>query len=91
MGEGPSRLVHSGVLKRSFFRIERVSQPTLASVIMKELPGTEPVDDTTSSAAALERLHDPGTFDLDRACAPEHLGPALEECLRTLAPRGPAR
>jgi predicted Zn-dependent peptidase len=38
-----------------------------------------------SIGATLESFHDTGTFDLDGACAPEHLGPVVEECLRTLA------
>ncbi len=38
-----------------------------------------------SIGANLESFHDTGTFDLDGACAPEHLGPVVEECLRTLA------
>ncbi len=38
-----------------------------------------------SIGATLESFHDTGTFDIDGACAPEHLGPVVEECLRTLA------
>ncbi len=38
-----------------------------------------------SIGATLESFHDTGTFDVDGACAPEHLGPVVEECLRTLA------
>lgn len=38
-----------------------------------------------SIGATLESFHDSGTFDLDGACAPQHVGPVVEECLRTLA------
>ncbi len=38
-----------------------------------------------SIGATLEGFHDSGAFDVDGACAPEHLGPVVEQVLRTLA------
>lgn len=37
-----------------------------------------------SIQATTEGIHDAGTFDIDAACAPEHLGPVVAETLRTL-------
>lgn len=38
-----------------------------------------------SIAASLEVFHDTGTFEVDGACAPEHLAPVVDQVLRTLA------
>jgi predicted Zn-dependent peptidase len=38
-----------------------------------------------SIAASLEVFHDTGSFEVDGACAPEHLAPVVEQVLRTLA------
>jgi predicted Zn-dependent peptidase len=38
-----------------------------------------------SIGAAVELFHDAGSFEIDGACAPDHLTPVVEEVLRTLA------
>lgn len=37
-----------------------------------------------SIGGAMEVFHDAGSFEIDGACAPEHLGPVVDEVLRTL-------
>ncbi|MBL9037623.1 MAG: insulinase family protein [Archangium sp.] len=38
-----------------------------------------------SIGASIEAFHDVGTFDIDAACAPDNVGPVVDECLKTLA------
>jgi predicted Zn-dependent peptidase len=37
-----------------------------------------------SIGAAMELFHDAGSFEIDGACAPDHLGPVLDEVIKTL-------
>ena len=37
-----------------------------------------------SIGGAMEVFHDAGSFEIDGACAPQHLGPVVDEVLRTL-------